>query len=258
MAKRTTRGSPINPDVTLNPLAVLEERYEAGVGPWHAHQRAQLLHAGEGVLSVETASGRWVVPPQRTVWILPTVRHRVASARGYTLRALYASPDALPLPSDCCVVAIEPLVDELLKAAALLRPDHAFDAPAQRLFAVIVDRLQPLRAAPLKIAMPEDPRLKRLATLIVSNPGDQRTLNDFAQTLGASTKTITRLFTQETGQTFIEWRQQVRLLTALERLGFGRPVTTVALEVGYHDVSSFITAFKAAFGTTPAKYFAVR
>jgi AraC-like DNA-binding protein len=33
-------------------------------------------------------------------------------------------------------------------------------------------------------------------------------------------------------------------------------VTSVAFEVGYDDVSSFIGAFKAAMGETPGRYFA--
>lgn len=68
--------------------------------------------------------------------------------------------------------------------------------------------------------------------------------------------TATRRFAAETGMTFGRWRQQLRLLIALERLGEGRPVTEVALDVGYEDTSAFIAVFKAAFGTTPSRYFA--
>ena len=68
-------------------------------------------------------------------------------------------------------------------------------------------------------------------------------------------RTAARLFRQETGMSFGQWRLQLRLLTALEQLGTGDTVSNVALNVGYSDVSSFIAVFKAALGETPAKYF---
>ena len=72
---------------------------------------------------------------------------------------------------------------------------------------------------------------------------------------GVTARTAARLFVKETGQTFGQWRQQLRLLVALEHLGGGASVTQVALEVGYSDVSSFIAVFRDAFGDTPARYF---
>ncbi|HEX7800339.1 MAG TPA: hypothetical protein VF402_08310, partial [Asticcacaulis sp.] len=34
----------------------------------HTHRRAQLLYPAEGVVTVDTAHGAWVVPPERAVW----------------------------------------------------------------------------------------------------------------------------------------------------------------------------------------------
>lgn len=70
-----------------------------------------------------------------------------------------------------------------------------------------------------------------------------------------SARTAARLFASETGLTFAQWRQQLRLLRGMQWLSQGRCVTEVALEVGYQDVSGFIAVFKRAFGETPARYF---
>jgi len=48
----------------------------------------------------------------------------------------------------------------------------------------------------------------------------------------------------------------LRLLSALERLAQGRPVTDVALDVGYDSPSAFISTFRQSLGTTPRRYFA--
>ena len=41
---------------------------------------------------------------------------------------------------------------------------------------------------------------------------------------------------------------------ALEKLAAGAPVTTVALDLGYDNVSAFIARFRATFGITPGRY----
>ncbi len=51
--------------------------------------------------------------------------------------------------------------------------------------------------------------------------------------------------------TFRVWRQQIRLLSSLDRLAKGEAATTIALDVGYNTPSGFITAFRQSFGKTP-------
>jgi AraC-like DNA-binding protein len=245
-----------DPDLAPRPVVVLAERYDAGEGHWHAHRRAQLIHASIGVLTVHTEQGLWVVPPQRGVWILPRTPHRVASPQCFWLRTLYAEPDAAPVPPECCVVGIDSLVGELLIAASGFGVDYEPNGPEQRLIQVILDRLPSLQVAPQHLPRPSDPRLRRIADLLAADPADPRTLDTLAGVVGVTVRTAARLFRKETGLSFMQWRQQLRLLRALERFGEGHSVTTVALEVGYADLSSFIKVFKAAFGATPARYFA--
>jgi AraC-like DNA-binding protein len=44
-------------------------------------------------------------------------------------------------------------------------------------------------------------------------------------------------------------------MRALELLAAGMPVTAVALELGYGNLSAFIAMFRREFGTTPGRYF---
>jgi AraC-like DNA-binding protein len=55
--------------------------------------------------------------------------------------------------------------------------------------------------------------------------------------------------------TFGQWRQQARLLHALERLALGDKVVDVALSLGYDSPSAFATMFKRQFGETPSAFF---
>ena len=245
----------INPDEAPRALVVVAEKYSAYQGDWHSHRRAQLVHASQGVIHVQTTEGRWVVPPQRAVWILPDVLHQVSSRQGFWLHTLYAEPAALPLPDQCGVVTVDSLINQLLMTAAGFGLDYPPDGMEARLMRVLVDWLPGLPSTPLHLPQPQDKRLRKLAALLEDNIGDSTPLEQMAPLSGLTPRTAARLFLKETGLTFGQWRQQLRLLTALEKLGNGEKVTNVALDVGYQDVSSFITLFKNAFGQTPARYF---
>ena len=120
---------------------------------------------------------------------------------------------------------------------------------------LLLDELHALPVLPLYLPQPTDERLQRICSGIAERPDDVSTLADWAATLGIDVKTIQRLFARETGMTFGQWRQQARLLRALERLAVGDKVVDVALALGYDSPSAFATMFKRQFGETPSAFF---
>ncbi|WP_424196116.1 AraC family transcriptional regulator [Ampullimonas aquatilis] len=244
----------INPDLLACPVFVLTQQYPSYDGVWHQHQRAQLIYASEGLLTVKTEQGLWVVPPHRAVWIVPGIRHKACAPKGFHLKTLYVTPEIAPVPTHCCAVTIDPLLDALFSEAASFGTDYPAAGPQQRLLQVIIDRLAHLQAIPAYLPAPQDARLRKLTALLEDNPADARSLTVLASTSGMSDRTAARLFIKETGITFAQWRQQLRLLCAIQLLSQGTSVGNVADQVGYQDVSSFITVFKKVFGDTPARY----
>ena len=103
-----------------------------------------------------------------------------------------------------------------------------------------------------------DPRLQDLANTLLDRPDDTAGIDEWAQRLNMSSRTLMRRFRQETGVTLGQWRQQARLLRALELLCRGGSVTEASLSVGYESTSAFIGSFRAAFGVTPTRYLAER
>jgi len=89
----------------------------------------------------------------------------------------------------------------------------------------------------------------------MENPADSRVLEQWATEAGASARTLARLFQSETKMSFRAWRQQLRLMRALEMLAAGVQVTNVALDLGYESVSAFTAMFRRSFGTPPTRYF---
>jgi AraC-like DNA-binding protein len=82
---------------------------------------------------------------------------------------------------------------------------------------------------------------------------DTRTLAALGQRVGAGARTLSRLFHDELGTTFYEWRTQLRICHALVLLAEGHDTTRVARACGWANPSSFIAAFTAIVGTTPGR-----
>jgi AraC-like DNA-binding protein len=125
----------------------------------------------------------------------------------------------------------------------------------QRLIRVLADQISLDAVDPLHLPFPVDARLAPIVRALEDDPSDARTLAEWGATVAASTRTIARRFQAETGLSFGAWRQQFRLLRALELLATGTPVTETALALGYESTSAFIAMFRRHLGTTPARYF---
>jgi AraC-like DNA-binding protein len=172
------------------------------------------------------------------------------------MRTLYFPPELIAkLPRRCCVIAVQPLLRELILHAIALGALRARDAAHRRFVDFLLDQLRELPAVALELPMPRDARAQRVAHRLRENPAETASLAELARAAGVSRRTLERLFPEETGLSLGRWRQQVRLLHAMRLLARGEPVTTTALEVGYESPSAFIAAFSAVLGTTPGRYY---
>ncbi len=222
----------------------------------HKHRRAQMLYASDGVMTVTTQSGIWVVPPHRAVWVPEGRDHAVYANTTLSLKNLYIDGRRVPdLPNELCVVTVPRLLRELILETVDLPPLYDETGPDGRLVALVLDRIRSLDIIPLHLPLPIGKGIAEIAAAIIEAPDDNRTLNAWAQTSGMSARTLARRFQSQTGMTFGQWRQQARLLEALRRLADGDSVTTIALDLGYESQSAFIAMFKKALGKTPGKYF---
>jgi len=184
--------------------------------------------------------------------------HAVASRGTLSLRSLYFDAGVVEgLPTTCMVVTISPLLRQLSLAALSLPALYDEQGEDGRLISVLLDQLRTISTTPLHLPTSDDPRLSPIITALSRDPSDGRGLNEWAREVGASTRTLSRLFSEQTGMSFRQWRQQVKLLEAIGRLANGEQVTTVALDLGYDSQSAFIAMFRKALGTTPGKYFSL-
>ncbi|WP_433474590.1 AraC family transcriptional regulator [Spirillospora sp. CA-142024] len=220
----------------------------------HRHDDHQIAYAGRGVVAVTTDAGSWVAPANRAIWI-PAGSVHAHQAHGELRLHLIGLPAAdNPLGLDePTVLSVSPLLRELILAYTRTPQDD--DSPERaRLRAVLLDQLRASPQRPLHLPAPTVPHLKAVCELLHADPADTRTLAALGRAVGASDRTLSRLFRTDLGMTFPQWRTQLRLSHALVLLAENTPVTAVAHQCGWSSASAFIDVFHRAFGHTPGTY----
>jgi AraC-like DNA-binding protein len=218
----------------------------------HTHAWAQVAYASRGVLRVATTGTTWMVPPSRAIWVPPHVTHEVVAVEDAFLRTLYITESTVPAGLDTPrVVEVSDLLREVI--AALDTPGISA-AREQLLGALALDELTRSEPLPLSVPMPNEKRLRALCEAVIADPTHGESLEQWASSVGASTRTIARLFRQELGVSFSQWRQQAILARAIPLLSQGRPLSHVARELGYQSQSAFSAMFRRAFGKSPRAF----
>jgi AraC-like DNA-binding protein len=224
--------------------------------PWHRHDWWQLTYAISGVLTVQTAHGSYMAPPQRAIWVPPRMVHKAINVALTEMHSLYIDNALMAwAPPRCRVVSMNTLVRELIVAIGKLPEQYDTDGAPGRMAQVLVDQLSELPEVDFNLPMPTDPRLMQICTTLQAKPDDNRSMTAWGQRVGLSERSISRLFAEQTGLSFGDWRQRLRLLLALTALESGQAVTRAALDAGYASPSAFIAAFKRNFGITPTEMF---
>lgn len=237
----------------------------------HTHPWGQLAFSTAGITRLTVARGTYIVPPSRVLWIPPNVEHAVTVIEDTDLRTLYLhQPEGHHGPGaggsedaawrQCRVLE----VSHLLRALVLemdIRPDGGAPPSADELqrekllAALVLDELQRARPVPLGVDLPADKRLRALCEAIIDDPTRHATLEGWARDSGASPRTVARLFRQELGTSFAQWRQQVLLARALALAARRLPMGHIAAELGYASASAFSAMVRRSVGQPPSRFF---
>ncbi len=225
--------------------------------PRRRSERAQLLYAVTGLLEITTARSMFVIPPLHALWLPARMEYGLRCRMACSVRTLLIRADVVPTnaPGLPRVVHINPLLRELILRLAMPPTNKAEASHAGRLADIALAEISWEPDDHLQMVLPKDARLKRIHDALTQSPGDNRTLDHWATTAGASTRTLARLFHREHGTSFVNWRQQLRVIAALPRLAAGDPVINVALDLGYETPSAFTAMFRRITGILPSQYF---
>ncbi|WP_462164358.1 AraC family transcriptional regulator [Pseudoalteromonas xiamenensis] len=238
------------------PVVAFAHSYSHGIDePEHTHTCAQLLHTLSGVLRVTTPHGRWIIPPDRALWLPANLPHSVKAHGQVEVRTLYLDPFArADLPSDCGIFQVPALLKALIISAVDIPAQFPRGGREERIFELILDELRGLSMQDFNVPLPDDKQLYHLCEKITARLDYPWSLIDAACILRVSDRTVSRRFHLSTGLSFGEWLRRKRLLHSMELLARGHNVIDAALAVGYDSPSAFSAMFKRRVGLAPCEF----
>ena len=239
---------------------LVSRHYKKGVRlDSHMHREAQLVYAASGTMQVTTPKGRWLVPPDRAVWVPARLEHAIDMLADIEMRTLYFDLAWLRRERRSKSLAAEFVVrvSPLLHQAILALFDGRHDAGRTELLVrLAMLELHEAEDSATFIPLPHEPRCRRAADIVLSDPTYRTEIGSLAREVGTSTRTLSRLFSSETQLSFKSWCQRARIASAIERLSVdpGLPVKQLASDLGYASFPAFSHAFRQVTGKTPTEF----
>ena len=221
---------------------------------WHQHDKAQLLFVAQGVVEFYVHDRYFLVVQNQAIWIPAQTPHRGTSKPKVRYHSLYFTPSRVKtLPRQMCVLSVTRLLQALIERVETFTLPYQTNSAEWRCAQVIADEIQRATLAPMSLPLPHDTRCKKIIAQLEKPAHRRATLAELAPKVGATTRTLSRLFKEQTGLNFDQWRQHYLALQASLLLAQGNSTTYVAQTLGYANDSAFITMYKRITGTTPSK-----
>ena len=229
------------------PLAVMPKSFRNGCSTgWHSHVRGQVLYSTQGLMLAETETGAWAVPTGHALLIPPGLRHDISMHGDVVMLTAYVAPDAWlsVAGSDCRVIKASRLFDAALAALGEEPVLYELDGRGAHLARVILDEVMRAELAELALPLPRSRRLREICRKLIEEPSLPQGLDDWADAIAASRRTLTRKFREETGMSFSAWKRQLRRLQSLKLREEGVPMKSIASRVGYQSPQALRTMLK--------------
>ena len=228
-----------------------------------ARDQRHAQSAAVGCFLYVRRGGVWITAERRAycvtegngVWLPPAVAHSVCAVYG----------------ADICALRIDAgLSADFVPAARVLNCSDVLIAifaatqrsTIERSFAAVVALLaDELRAVPeiaghFAVRMPSSgSRVAALCEALLIHPTRDMAIADAASRAKVSSRTLSRIFTQELGASVGQWRREVQVGTAMCALVHGISVAETARVLGFTS-SAFSTLFKSRIGNAPREWLA--
>lgn len=250
-----SKESYFNPDEIKAAVIGIASNFTYHDSGLHHHDMAQLLFAPSGCMTINSDNQQSILPPTMAAWIPPYFPHRITMKNVVAYRSIYFDKSVFPdNSSEFAILNVNGLLRELIERISFWPWNIPVDLQKNTL-SIFWEEFHSAPKQNLTLLVPRDIRIKHHVELWNQGKSMPRFLKEFTKEVGASEKTIARIFLKETGMSYQEWRQQWRLQKSIELLAEGRNVRETAYDLEFSSDSAFIEFFKKYQRETPHKYF---
>ncbi len=221
----------------------------------HSHSRAQLISCNTGIMEVVTKNNIWIVNSFQSVWISSNEEHQVYFPNNVKVVSAFIDESKIDnLPKDTFAFENSNFLNSILEKITSFSNPNKLTEQQNRVIDVFLDELSLLKPSTTFLPTSQDKRLKKILDHLINDIASKHTIDYYANLLFISPRTLSRLFNKELGMSFGNWKMRLKLIEAVKQLGENKSVKEIAFNLGYENVSSFITIFKKHFGKTPSNY----
>ncbi|CAG9297864.1 AraC family transcriptional regulator [Celerinatantimonas diazotrophica] len=222
---------------------------------FHSHSWHQLIYAIHGSVTVECLGKYFIAPQNRAVWIPSEHIHKTYSTSRAIFRSLLINPQPhmqRSLQKQPSVLCVSHLFKQLIIKFcedSFVTTDY-FEHAEQ----LLLDEIIYAKSISINSSIPEDPKLYSLCQQLIQNPEQRMSIVQASEVLHMGRSSFIRYFKKQTGMTFGQWYQQLKISQSISMLTSGKTLQEVAFSCGYQSASSFCAMFKRTIGCTPTEY----
>ncbi|HAS6461230.1 TPA: helix-turn-helix domain-containing protein [Vibrio parahaemolyticus] len=221
----------------------------------HQHTWHQIIFPIKGLLQTQTEHYQHLVPHTSALFVPAGVQHESIALSNTIFVGIYLNPEfGATYEPQVRTIALTPFLNELLQEIRRQCENETSHEEVLHLLAVLHDQILKSNVQTFQLLLPQDRRLKLIFEQLTDEPASSCSLKEWGEKIGASERTLSRLFAKEFNTSFLLWRQQIRLIYSLSLLDESLPIQAIADLVGYQNDSSYIKAFKAYFDVTPQQF----
>lgn len=236
-----------------DPVSFRTVHFRAGtVFPPRRQTWGELNYAIQGVAEISVEGVTYLSPPQYALWIPPGFEHDAITRQDIRYVSIYVGPDfCSELPQQPCTLDVSSVLKAVVADFELRGVHHPRTPQDMRLAMVIIDQIGAAPRFDRYLPTTDDPILAPVLARLQHNPGDTRSLSEWAHSVGVTERTLARRCQQQLGLSFNHWRLRLRLLTALALIEEGEAIHRIARRLGYSTPSAFIAMFQRLTGQNP-------
>ncbi|MEZ8604883.1 AraC family transcriptional regulator [Vibrio splendidus] len=225
------------------------------VDAMHQHTWHQVIFPLKGLLQTKTEHFQHLVPHTSALFVPAGIQHESIALSHTTFVGIYLNPTfGNEYKPQVRTITLTPFLNELLQEIRRQCEGLVSNEEVSRLLSVLHDQIMKDNIQTFQLLLPEDRRLKLIFEALTEAPTLDLSLKEWGDKVGASERTLSRLFSKEFNTSFQLWRQQIRLIYSLSLLDEELSIQHIADQVGYQNDSSYIKAFKASFNVTPQQF----
>ncbi|NKI73317.1 AraC family transcriptional regulator [Dickeya sp. CFBP 2040] len=218
----------------------------------HQHAQGQFVLVRQGMLYGHTAFRNWLIKPGMAVWIPPHTTHWGHGLHRVDLTVLYVTPSLCHCSSsDIKLLDASTLIIGLCERLAFPRIPLS-DERRNRILQLLFEEIDEMPASNLSLPLPGDHRLKKITDSLIATPALRRSLAEWGKLVGATERTLARLFVRHTGLRFTEWHNRLLLSEAWRGLADNKSNDELAIQLGFSSSDSFGHWFRRMTGSSPS------